>query len=308
MKNKIFNEIAKSKTPISGDKLGEMFGMTRAGIAKHIKAIKASGANILTSKQGYSWQDNDDLNEYTLAYSLGELKTFFQVCDSTNNLAKSLALTTDDDFLVVAPHQISGKGRQDRKFASNVGGAYMSYCYHPKPASLTVTDSFKMVLITGLSVLNTLKKFGLSPTLKWPNDVFIQDKKICGILLESSLNCEFVSHIIFGIGINLTNEIPDEFKAIATSISEHTTAKISRIQIVCEVIYQLNLLLKEYEQCGFESLKKQYYANSRTIGNVVTIKNKDTTTTGKAIGISEEGFLILQCENEQVKIITGDIF
>lgn len=293
---------------VSGDSLGESLGISRNAINKHVNKLKSLGILIESSKRGYHYIESDTLSEYTLRQKLEKsglnIVPFVSVCDSTNNYAKTL-LCDNQNYLVAAPYQTSGKGRLKRRFSSKEGGAYTTFVFHPK--NLSVMNSLNIVLLCGLAVNNVLHKFNINSTIKWPNDVLVDGRKICGILLESTLDSERISKMYLGIGINVSNDLAD-ISNIAVNMNELLGKEIYREDVIVSLANELVSLLNEYETSGFDSLRADYQKFSSTIGQNVTVKDGDNTVSGKAIGISKHGYLILiDDDGNEREIVVGDI-
>lgn len=293
---------------VSGDSLGESLGISRNAINKHVNKLKSLGILIESSKRGYHYIESDTLSEYTLRQKLEnaglKITPFVSVCDSTNNYAKTLPCNSPS-YLVAAPYQTSGKGRLKRQFSSKEGGAYTTFVFHPK--NLSVMNSLNIVLLCGLAVNNVLQKFIINSTIKWPNDVLVDGRKICGILLESTLDSERISKMYLGIGINVSNDLAD-ISNIAVNMNELLGKEIYREDVIVSLANELVSLLNEYETSGFDSLRADYQKFSSTIGQNVTVKDGDNTVSGKAIGISKHGYLILiDDDGNEREIVVGDI-
>lgn len=293
---------------VSGDSLGESLGISRNAINKHVNKLKSLGILIESSKRGYHYIESDTLSEYTLRQKLEKsglnIVPFVSVCDSTNNYAKTL-LCDNQNYLVAAPYQTSGKGRLKRQFSSKEGGAYTTFVFHPK--NLSVMNSLNIVLLCGLAVNNVLHRFNINSTIKWPNDVLVDGRKICGILLESTLDSERISKMYLGIGINVSNDLAD-ISNIAVNMNELLGKEIYREDVIVSLANELVSLLNEYETSGFDSLRADYQKFSSTIGQNVTVKDGDNTVSGKAIGISKHGYLILiDDDGNEREIVVGDI-
>lgn len=293
---------------VSGDSLGESLGISRNAINKHVNKLKSLGILIESSKRGYHYIESDTLSEYTLRQKLDKsglnIVPFVSVCDSTNNYAKTL-LCDNQNYLVAAPYQTSGKGRLKRQFSSKEGGAYTTFVFHPE--NLSVMNSLNIVLLCGLAVNNVLHRFNINSTIKWPNDVLVGGRKICGILLESTLDSERISKMYLGIGINVSNDLAD-ISNIAVNMNELLGKEIYREDVIVSLANELVSLLNEYETSGFDSLRADYQKFSSTIGQNVTVKDGDNTVSGKAIGISKHGYLILiDDDGNEREIVVGDI-
>ena len=135
----------------------------------------------------------------------------FDTLPSTNDYAKSH--TNEGDIIVIAKSQSKGRGSKNRSFHSGMGGLYLTKLtnYQAFPAK----DVFQILRNTSIAVCKTLEEFGLTPAIKWPNDIYVQNKKICGILIENTFSGAFLARSIVGIGLNVNNRLPDELQTIA---------------------------------------------------------------------------------------------
>lgn len=307
--DKVLALLINSEDYLSGENIGNALGISRIAVNKHIKKLVQNGVNISISRKGYKYLKSDILTESTLRSKLLEkdidLPVFVNAVESTNNEAKRLYTELNSQFLCVAPSQINGKGRMKRVFVSNEGGVYMTLCY--KPHNLNITDSLKIVLLTGLAVTKILKKYVNNVSIKWPNDVFVNDKKICGILLESVVAESMTEAMFLGIGVNVFNEIPNNLLDIATSLKIEGVTNVTREDLIVEIIKLLFEMLNEYQKTGFSSFIDEYTNLSRTINHNVTVNANGDKKSGYAVGLSEEGYLLLKTDYGVEKIILGDI-
>ena len=150
-------------------------------------------------------------------------RIFLEETESTNEYAKARR-AFGENLLVVAKRQTGGRGTKGRSFSSNDGGVYLSTLtfYENFPA----LNAFQIMQGAAAAVCETLASFGLKPKIKWANDVYVNGKKICGILIENALSGKNVSSSVVGIGLNVSNELPEELLPIATSIYRETGEKI----------------------------------------------------------------------------------
>ena len=124
------------------------------------------------------------------------------------------------DRIAIAKAQPGGRGTKGRSFSSNVGGLYLSALRFYE--NLSAKDGFKIMAGAAVAVCKTLKNAGVEPCVKWPNDVHVNGKKICGILIENTLSGDKISSSIVGVGINVSNRLPEELKEIATTLNMET--------------------------------------------------------------------------------------
>ncbi len=197
---------------------------------------------------------------------------------STNDVAKKLAKSESDDFVVRADEQTSGRGRKGRNWLSPEGGLYLTIC----------TDYDPLLSIkTGVAIANALKELDIDPSLKWPNDVLVNDKKICGILTEIIENRALV-----GIGLNIDSEPIDD----STSIKSVTDKKYSSENL-------MKSILRYFYDRSIDVLGS-YRKYSSTIGKDVRIETASEMITGKVKDIDEKGRLVLE---DGTKVISGDV-
>lgn len=307
--DKILNLLINSDDYLSGEYIGNTLGISRIAVNKQIKKLISTGVDIKVSRKGYKYTDSDSLLPQSIAKSLKQngidIPVLVEEVVSTNTEVKKLYPDLNREFLFVAPRQISGRGRLDRVFVSGYGGVYMTLCY--KPTKMFVADSLKAVLLTGLAVAKVLKKYTDDVVIKWPNDVFVCGKKICGILLESVVTENMTEAIFLGIGVNITNEIPLELQNKVTSLKLENIPTFPREQYICEIITLLYEMLELYQNEGFAPFIKEYCDLSMSINHNVTINCNGVIKKGFGVGLSEEGYLLLECDDKVEKIILGDI-
>lgn len=135
--------------------------------------------------------------------------------DSTSEYIKKFR-ALGENVTVIAKRQTGGRGTKGRSFSSNEGGLFLSRLVFYE--SLPAKNAFLIMQSAAAAVCETLAAFGFSPVIKWPNDVFVNGKKICGILIENAFSGNFVRSSVVGIGLNVNNELPNELAAIATSM------------------------------------------------------------------------------------------
>jgi BirA family biotin operon repressor/biotin-[acetyl-CoA-carboxylase] ligase len=208
----------------------------------------------------------------------------FNEVASTNQVAKQYL---EDGTIIVADVQTSGRGRHSRAWHSPAGGLWCSLVVRHEPAPV-------LNLAAALAVSKALEFFGLETQLKWPNDVHIANKKICGILSETE--GEFM---IIGVGVNLNNqEFPETVPG--TSYVAETGKKIDRMVFLEKFVEIFNDISKK-------DFLGEYRRYSSTIGSAVTIKD-ERELTGTAEDVDEKGRLILKLENgKKMKIYSGEV-
>ena len=219
--------------------------------------------------------------------------------DSTNLEAKRMArVVANEAVLLLAESQTAGKGRMGRSFYSPKStGLYMSYMYTPKTDfsdSVTVTAAASVAVARAIEKLTDLK-----PSIKWVNDIFIDGKKVSGILTEAVTGQNV--KIIVGIGVNITtDDFPEDVSAIATALK----TKLDRNVLAVEIIKHLQELIEELPQRTFID---DYRKKSCVLGREVTFFKNGDQTHGTAVDIDRDGGLIVETQNGNVTLNTGEI-
>ncbi len=303
---------------ISGEKISENLGITRAAIWKYMKAIKEDGYEIeAVSRKGYKLISSPDL--LTLEEIQPSLNTkyigrkivYFDSIDSTNNEAKKLAnLNENEGTVIIAEEQKMGRGRLGRHWVSpKYKGIWMSIILRPDINPLYVS---KITQIAAAAVSKSLLDMNVKALIKWPNDIVLNGKKVCGILTEMSAEINRVNYVVVGIGINVNieaEEFEEEVKKIATSLKIEQGEAIQRKKIVSMILNNFEDLYEEF--ISNESIDKSIKIcreYSALIGKDIKLIERGNETKCKAIDLSKEGKLIVQHNDGKVEeVISGEV-
>lgn len=228
----------------------------------------------------------------------------FDSIDSTNKHLKSKINEKNYGTIVISNEQTNGYGKSNREFLSNKDiGIYMSILINP---NCLIEESLKITILTSVAILSAIKSIcNLDVKLKWVNDIILKDLKVGGILCESqiNLNNNIIDNMIVGIGINVKNfEFPPSLKNIATSIENNTNIKISRNELISEIINFFDLYFIDNK--NYLDLYKE---NSYVLGKDITVIQNDRQFFAKAIDIEDNGALIVQEQEKIIKLISSDI-
>ncbi|MFI3170602.1 MAG: biotin--[acetyl-CoA-carboxylase] ligase [Faecalibacterium sp.] len=281
----------------SGQALADTLGVSRAAVHKAAAVLQAQGWQIeAISRKGYRLMGQCDV---FCAEGLGEYPYPTHIFDnlpSTNKHAKQLAIEgAPHGTLVLAAAQTAGRGRLGRGFYSPANsGIYMTLLLRP---ALQAVDALPLTTAAAVAVCRAVEeKCGISLAIKWVNDLYYKDKKVCGILSEAATDFETgtIDWVAVGIGLNLTTTAFDETLApIATSLYPDGSAPISRAALAGEIARQLLALAPDY------NAMPAYQARCFTPGHWVTVHAAQETYPAKAIAIDESGRLIVERENGQ---------
>lgn len=233
----------------------------------------------------------------------------FPCLSSTQDKAKEIAETEFEGCVIISDRQTAGRGRMDRKWLSPRGGVYLSVILKP---DIHLREISKITLLSTVSLSETVEKISnLRTSLKWPNDILINNKKVGGILCESAICGDKLHFIVVGIGVNLNNKVMGMSPSLlypATSISEEMEEKNSRKKFIEEFLFDFDKNYLYFKENGFAAIREKWKRKSSTLNKDITILDGDKKIRGKAINISEEGFLILKDKKEGIrKITTGDV-
>ncbi len=243
---------------------------------------------------------------------LGREIYYCEEIDSTNRLAKQLAADgAAHGTAVLADRQHAGRGRLGKSFHSPSGGLYLSVIVRP---SLQSSDMMAVTACTASAVNMALRDFGIQTQIKWVNDLFLNDRKLCGILCEGGFHPQtgVLDYLIIGIGVNLRkpDDLPAELVPIVTSIEEETGKIIPRNALTVLILCRLHELLSELPQRTF---LETYTQHSYTIGKRVVVSrtvsgnvSRETREEcGLAVGYSKDAGLIVRFDDGNEEIITS---
>ncbi len=217
----------------------------------------------------------------------------FNKVGSTNEKAKEFNFGS----VIIADKQIKGKGRFKRRWSSSSGGVYMSIVLEPvsKPQFYT--------FIAAISVFKAIKDvLGVKMTIKWPNDLIFEGKKVCGILTKS-----MGDKVIVGIGINTNNTVPESLKAKGISLKKITNGKINNKIIINKILNHFEKYIKLLQNKKYKKIINDWKKNS-FLGSLVRVKSLGKSYSGIAFDVDKDCFLIIKDKNKKIRIMEGDVF
>ena len=301
---------------ISGAELSTKLGITRAAIWARIEELRTIGYDIeATPHLGYRLLSSPDaLHADDLLARLGKTKVIgrdirvFEETTSTNDVIEKLARDhVKEGFVVFAESQTKGRGRLGRKWISPARkGLWFSILLRPdlRPQEATQLTVASATALHRAIEINT----GLKAKIKWPNDILLNGKKVCGILTELSAELDRVKHIILGIGVdvNLTAaEFPADLRKLATSLKMETGKTISRADLAVEILHQLDADYARVCSGQFEAIADEWEEHCGTIGEPVTIQIGERRIHGRAESLDDDGALLVRTEHGRLERVTG---
>lgn len=317
MKEEILRLLRSADGYISGQELCNRFGVSRTAVWKAINQLKEAGYEIEAQQnKGYRLMAAPDLMTEAEIKSLMHTEwvakevLFFDTIDSTNTKAQELAEKGyPSGTLVVADKQESGKGRRGRSWVSPSGtGIFMTLMIKP---DINPNNASMLTLVAALAVAKAITSVtGEEAMIKWPNDIVVNGKKVCGILTEMNAQFDYINHIVVGIGINVHNEsFPEEISQMASSLMIEAGGKrFHRAQIIAET-------MSYFEQYYDTFLKTQdLSALVREYDKLLVNRNKSVRVLdpkepfdGKAMGITPKGELIVDTWESRKLVSSGEV-
>lgn len=256
-----------------------------------------------------------EFNEKNISQNLetkifGRRIFFFKSIKSTMDYAKKIAEKDEPEgTIVIADYQSHGRGRFGRIWKAEPGkNILMSIILRPQ-IPLERFSIFPFLFAN--SIASAIEKHAnLKITTKWPNDLLIDNKKFCGILMEASITVEKSDFIILGIGINVNqSEFPKEIQEYATSLYLSTGKIYDRVELLKDILGQIEIDYDEFNKNrDFSAVIQKWKSRCKMIGEKITVIQSGKTVTGRVIDIDELGFLVLEDENlRKIKLSSGDV-
>lgn len=316
MKAKILESLREARGYVSGQRLCEMFGVSRTAVWKAINQLKKEGYEIeAVTNRGYhlvSVPDvlsEDELNSIRKTRWAGRRILCYDTLNSTNVEANRLAEQgAAHGTLVIADRQEAGRGRRGREWESPANaGIFMTLLLKPQ---IEPQNAPMLTLLTALAVAKAVNQVtGLNAVIKWPNDILINGKKICGILTEMSAQPDYVNHIVIGVGINVHNEVfSEELKGRATSIYIESGKHIHRASLIEAVWEAFEVYYEKFLKTqDMSALVPEYDALLANRNQQVRVLDPKDPFEGVAQGITARGELIVDTWEARRLVSSGEV-
>lgn len=237
----------------------------------------------------------------------------FEEVGSTNEVAHELAINgAPEGTVVISDSQTRGKGRLERKWISPSGkNIYISIIFRP---AIEARDAPFLTLVSSIALAEAIRNEGTDAFIKWPNDVLIDDRKVAGVLTEMTEKGGSVDFVIVGLGVNINmtdqdmDEEMGEVAEIATSLRMATGREINRVNMIVNLIEEIEHWYNKYLEKGKPPIVKEWMGRWGAINRRVLAKFNGEEIVGVAIGINENGYLMIKKDDGNVeRIITGDV-
>jgi BirA family biotin operon repressor/biotin-[acetyl-CoA-carboxylase] ligase len=304
---------------VSGADLAARLGISRAAVWARIEELRAVGYEIQASPHGgYRLRSTPDVlhGDDMLALLdsgmvIGRDIRVFQETTSTNDVAEKLGRDgVKEGVAVFAESQTKGRGRLGRSWVSSQGkGLWFSVLLRP---TLSPQAATQMTIASATALARALNQSaGVQCEIKWPNDILVRERKLCGILTEMSAELDKINYLVLGIGVNVNfeeSDFPAELRNIATSLAIETGRKFKRAEIAAIVLRELDRDYARVRAGEFESVASEWEDQCTTIGRNVEIACGKRLVHGRAESLDREGALLVRTQHGHLeRIIGGDV-
>ena len=304
---------------VSGGALSQELGVSRTTVWKYIKSLQAEGYTVEASpKKGYRLTIRPDIlsglevqPELNTTLFGREHYFYFKEMESTNDYAKILATRNyPEGTTVVAECQTAGRGRRGRAWFSLPGkGIYVSVILRP---ALPLNQLSRVTPAMAVAVADALHQLGLKPGIKWPNDILVNGRKIAGILTEAVTDMDGIEYIVVGIGVNVNyrlEDFPKEFRQSATSARIELKCTVPRLPLLQELLLRVEQRYQQMLTGGVAAIMEEFRRLSTVIGKDIVLDGLQGITSGRAIDIDNNGFLMVRdAEGNIHHVMSGEIF
>jgi len=235
---------------------------------------------------------------------IGQRVIYYPSLTSTMEAARQEAqLGAGEGTVIIADEQTAGRGRLKRAWLSPEGSIALSIILYPSVVNLP-----SLIMLSSLAVVHSIEAVtGLKPRIKWPNDVLVNDRKVCGILVEGSVRGSIVDYAIIGIGVNVNLRLSDfpEIQSTVTSLSAELGRDVSRLRLVRRLLVEVEGLYLTLRAGG--AIYEEWRDNLITLGRKIRVKSGKTVYEGVAESVDRDGSLLLRHSNGTLsKIVAGD--
>jgi BirA family biotin operon repressor/biotin-[acetyl-CoA-carboxylase] ligase len=318
---KVLKILEKADGPLSGEEISRRLGVTRSAVWKHIKELRDYGYDIRASRQeGYTLVSRTGLllpyevKKYLKTKSIGKDIRYFSTTSSTTWVGKEICNSGDATSLhgtvIIAEEQTGGIGRLGRTWASPSGGVWTTIILKPK---IPFDHLFMITMAASIAVARAIRKeYDLGALIKWPNDIYIGDRKVAGILLELSTEADTVHYCLLGIGTDANvslDDLPPTLSTQITSLKSELGYNVDRAELLARILKEFEQRYTLIESEEYESIIREWKSLSLTLDRRVQVKTPRRTFEGEAIDIDEFGALLIRKDNGKVeRVIAGDCY
>ncbi|KAF0198065.1 MAG: BirA family transcriptional regulator biotin operon repressor / biotin-acetyl-CoA-carboxylase ligase [Bacillota bacterium] len=296
----------------SGEGIAVRLDISRVAVWKHISELRKLGYDIASAAgKGHKLLHSPntpyeaEVHRYLTPERLGTTIIYVEECDSTNALLKHKAeMNEAEGTVIVANVQSAGRGRRGRTWLAQPGQALLFSVLLRPP--LPPRELFGLTLMAGVAAVEALLALGFEAKVKWPNDILLTGKKVCGILAEVNGEIDHTNYVVLGIGLNVTGH-PHTHEYQCTDLSEHSSPP-TRAKLLAALLQALDENYSLFLQGELPFIFDKWRTYSDTLGRSVTAITPRGTHTGLAKDINSEGALVLELlSGEKLLVTAGEV-
>ena len=318
---RVLEILERSDIPLSGETISNELGITRSAVWKHIKELRGMGYDISSSqKEGYKLKATSnkllpyEVHKKLKTQFIGKKIRYLENTPSTIWVGKQMCSEGDvgkmHGLVIIAEEQTGGIGRMGRAWASPSGGIWITIVLKPH---VPVDHIFMFTMAGSIAIARAIRKeFDLGALIKWPNDIFIGNKKVAGLLLELAAEADVVHYCLLSIGIDVNvplNQFSPALQKDITSISAEVGHEVDRASFLARILKEFESRYLLIESGEYEAIIREWKSLSCTLENRVQIRTLKNSFEGEAIDIDEFGALIIRKDNGKLeRVIAGDCY
>ncbi|MDD1673311.1 MAG: biotin--[acetyl-CoA-carboxylase] ligase [Methanomicrobiales archaeon] len=315
----ILEQLREARESLSTRHLAERTGLTPAQVASAIRSLRTMGYQIMAPKRGVYRLNapTSKLIPYEVQRILrtafiGHEMRYYEKISSTSAVAKDLTVQQDPSSLhgavIVAEEQTGGTGRLGRAWVSPGGGIWTTIILKPR---IPIDRLFMLTMVGSLAVVRAIKKVvDIGALIKWPNDIYIGDKKVGGVITELSAEGPIVHYVLVGIGVDVNvtlRNLPPGLRESATSLSAELGHEVDRVILLATFLREFELRYNQVESGEYDTIVREWKSHSWTLEHRVRIHLGTRVFEGDAIDIDDYGALIVRKDSGTVeRVIAGD--
>jgi len=305
---------------LSGQDLSDVLKISRVAVWKHIEKIRSLGYRIDSKqKRGYKFVNRTEkllpweITKKIKSKFIGRRIYYFDEIDSTQNYALQISNNTNENgAIIIAEKQTHGKGRLNRKWYSPEGGIWLSVIIHPE---LQISDATIIPLAASLALCESIKKVHkIKTNVKWPNDITIDDKKVAGMLIDTSIQGNKVENLVLGIGINFAVNIQQIEKRLKKSPNFYGVTSLfpeknspSKIELLVQFLLELEKVINSLIKGKNAQIIRDWSKHTNMFGKAISVNTGNGKISGIAKKIDSDGALIIKTGTKNRRIFVGDV-
>lgn len=306
----------RSKESVARERLQSKFGLDPNQLEAALKEIASWGYKLRHAAKQITFLEAPDLLTATeISYQLksrliGKYVHSYRLVKSTNDLVTQMAESgAPEGTIVTAEQQSQGRGRLGRTWFSPEGtGIYVSILLRPR---IKPEQAPGLSIMTSVALAEALEKYVPGEVqIKWPNDILVSGKKVCGVLTELSAERQKIQHVVVGVGINVNQkgvDFPADIKRTATSLRIATKKQINRAELLKLFLFNFEREYIDYQRVGLKKAQRRLRKYSSMLGKTVRILSGDHVVEGVAVDIDTSGALILYRSGKRIAISAGEV-